>query len=164
MPHASAIDGFEFARCGSKLSGSRPAGEFPRLRESLVSAQGVIQYALEGLPLVQGRPALRLQVSGDLELQCQRCLGRLAFRLQSEALLLLYADEQELAAVPVEAEGPERVVAGSEMPVLGLVEDEVLLAVPYAPRHEQCASREADAVSAPRRPFAGLRALIGGKR
>ena len=89
MPHASAIDGFEFARCGSKLSGSRPAGEFPRLRESLVSAQGVIQYALEGLPLVQGRPALRLQVSGDLELQCQRCLGRLAFRLQSEALLLL---------------------------------------------------------------------------
>jgi uncharacterized protein len=164
MPHPQAIDGFEFARCNSRLRGSRQVGEFPRLRGSLYATDGVLDYEIEGLPQVQGRPAIRLRVQGRLALQCQRCLGRLEFALRSEAVLLLYADEAELAALPVEAEGPERIVAAEELPVLELVEDEVLLAIPYAPRHETCRSHAGDVPVTSQRPFAALRALMGGKR
>lgn len=162
MPHAPLIDGFEFARSGSRLSGHGQVKDFPRLRDELYASEGTLHYALHGLPQEQGRPALRLKVEGMLQLTCQRCLGPLAFALRSEALLLLYGDEAEI--VVLDAEGPESIVAEREMSVLDLVEDEVLLALPIAPRHEQCRSRAGDAPAAQQQPFAGLRALMGGKR
>ena len=164
MLHAPLIDGFDFARSGARLSGSRQVKDFPRLREELYGSDGTLHYALQGLAQEQGRPALRLSVEGTLQLTCQRCLGPLDFALRSDALLLLYGDEAELAALVLDPEGPESIVAEREMPVLDLVEDEVLLAIPIAPRHEQCRSREGDAPVAQQRPFAGLRALMGGKR
>lgn len=164
MPQMPVIDGFEFARSGSKLSGDWPVNDFRRLRDGLHAGDGVLHYELEGLPQGQARPALRLRVEGRLQLICQRCLGPLPFELRSESLLQLYAHEADLAALPVDAEGPECIVAQKSMPVLELVEDEVLLALPYAPRHGQCRSGEGEAPDAQQRPFAGLRALIGGKR
>lgn len=164
MPHVPVIDGFEFARSGAILSSHWQVKDFPRLQSELYANHGTLHYALRGLPQEQGRPALLLSVEGTLQLTCQRCLGPLEFALRSEALLLLSSDEAEIATLPVDAEGPERIVAQREMPVLDLVEDEVLLAIPIAPRHEQCRSREGDASAAQQRPFAGLRALMGGKR
>lgn len=164
MPYAPVIDGFEFARAGARLSGKWQVKEFTRLRDELYAAHGTLHYALQGLPQEQGWPALRLSVEGTLQLMCQRCLGPLDFALRSEALLLLFGHEAEIAALALDAEGPERIVAEREMSVLDLVEDEVLLAIPIAPRHEQCRSREGDVSAAQQRPFAGLRALMGGKR
>jgi uncharacterized protein len=164
MPHVPVIDGFEFARSGARKSGDWRVEDFPRLRDELYAAEGTLHYSLQGLAEEQGRPALRMKVEGTLQLKCQRCLGPLDFDLCSEAQLLLFEDELELAALAVDAEGPECIVAQREMRVLDLVEDEVLLALPIAPRHEQCRPREGDAPAAQQRPFAGLRALIGGRR
>jgi len=163
MPQLPVIDGFEFARSGSRQSGDCAAKDFRRLIGALYTPESTIHYELQGLPQELGRPALRLNVAGRLQLVCQRCLGPLQFDLRSETQLLLFAEEAELAALPIEAEGPERIMARREMPVLDLVEDEVLLAVPYAPRHEQCSTRDGHAPDAPQRPFAGLRALLGEK-
>ncbi|HVJ12456.1 MAG TPA: DUF177 domain-containing protein, partial [Burkholderiales bacterium] len=55
---------------------------------------------------------------------------------------------------------PDRVVAGREMKLRELVEDELILAVPYAPRHESCNGRAAMHADAKASPFAGLRGLI----
>lgn len=162
MPHAPVIDGLEYARSGARLSGDWQVKDFPRLKDALYASSGTLHYGLQGLPQEQGRPALRLRVEGVLQLTCQRCLGPLEFALRSEALLLLFGHEAEIAVL--DAEGPERIVAEREMSVLDLVEDEVLLAIPIAPRHEQCSLREGDASAAQQRPFAGLRALMGGKR
>ena len=164
MPHAPVIDGFEFAHSGARLSGNWQVKGFPRLQDELYASHGTLHYALRGLPQELGRPALRLSVGGALQLRCQRCLGPLEFALRSEALLLLFGHEAEIAPLAVDAEGPDRIVAEKEMSVLDLVEDEVLLALPIAPRHERCRSPEGDASAAQQRPFAGLRALMGGKR
>lgn len=162
MPSVPVIDGFEFARSGARLSGNWQVKDFPRLREARYASHGTLRYVLQGVSQEQGRPALRLRVDGILHLSCQRCLEPLEFGLRSEALLLLFGHEAEIAVL--DAEGPECIVAEREMSVLDLVEDEVLLAIPIAPRHEQCSPQEADASAAQRRPFAGLRALMGGKR
>jgi uncharacterized metal-binding protein YceD (DUF177 family) len=57
------------------------------------------------------------------------------------------------------------------MRVLALVEDEVLLAMPIAPRHEACARDVkdaargvADAAGTTQTPFSRLRGLIGGTK
>jgi uncharacterized protein len=164
MSHQPVIDGLEFARSASRLQGTWPVAGFERLRDALRSSEGTLSYELRGVPEEFGRPALRLKVDGALQLVCQRCLGALEHPLHIEALLLLVATQAEMDAEPLEAEGPESIVAGREMPVQALVEDEVLLAIPLAPRHPACAGGMKDAAGARQMPFAGLRGLVGGTK
>ena len=162
MLHRPLIDALEFARSRGRLGGDWPAEDFPRLKGAVQSGT-VLRYELEGMPEERGRPALRLRVTGTLQLTCQRCLGALEHPLRVDALLLLYGSESEIDAVPVDAEAPDGIVATKETAVRDLIEEEVLLAIPYAPRHEGCRSG-ADAPGAPgARPFADLRSLLGTK-
>jgi uncharacterized protein len=164
MSRQPVIDGLEFARTGAKLQGAWPVAGFSRLRDALRAGEGTLQYDLLGVPEQRGCPALRLRVGGTLQLVCQRCLGALEFPLHIDVSLQLAATQAEVDAEPLQAEGPERIVASREMPVRDLVEDEVLLAIPLAPRHERCAGREARVAGEERSPFAGLRGLVGGTK
>ena len=164
MSHQPVIDGLEFARTGSKLKGSWQVADFPRLRESLHSSAGELRYELQGIPEERGRPAFRLKLEGSLSLVCQRCLGAMEFPLRIEVSLLLARTQDEIDAEPLDAEGPERIVAGKEMPVRELIEEELLLAIPLAPRHERCAAQAALGDEARRSPFSALRGLMGGTK
>jgi uncharacterized protein len=163
MQRRPVIDGIEFARAGSSLFGTWLASDFPRLRDVLRTQAGTIAWALEGLPGVQGRPALRLRLAGALQLTCQRCLGALEFPLDIEATLLLARTQAELDAEPLDPRGLECIVAQAEMPVHQLVEDELILALPIAPRHERCAGVQA-AHRGSGSPFATLRERMLGAR
>lgn len=164
MPHQPAIDGLEFAKSGLKLQGAWAIAGLLRLGDALRANDGTLHYELQGLPQEQGYPALRLRVDGTLQLVCQRCLGALEFPLHIDVSLQLAATQAEVDAEPLEADGPERIVAGREMQVRDLVEDEVLLAIPLAPRHKACEGRQAQAGRVERSPFAGLRGLVDGNK
>ena len=157
MSHQPVIDGFEFASAGATQQGVLPLSGFPRLRDMLASDRGEVAYQLEGMRDERGRPGLRLRVDGELQLRCQRCLGPLAFEVRAEELLVLAATQAEIDADPADVEAPDRVLAGKEMSVVDLVEDELILAVPYAPRHDECAPAAREGEGATARPFAGLR-------
>ena len=163
MSHQPVIDGLEFARTGSKLQGALPVAGFVRLRDALCTNKGTVQFELLGVPEELGRPALRLKVAGELQFVCQRCLGALEFPLHIDVSLQLAATQAELDAEPLAAEGPEGIVAGREMPVRDLVEDELLLAIPLVLRHERCGGGP-QAMDEKRLPFAGLRGLVGGTK
>jgi len=139
MAHQPVINGLEFARTGSELQGAWPVADFPRLRDALRTDEGTLQCELRGMPGELGRPLLRLRVEGALQFVCQRCLGALEYPLHIEVALQLAATQAEIDADPLGAGGPERIVANREMPVRDLLEDELLLAIPLAPRHESCA-------------------------
>ena len=144
------------------MSGDWPVADFPRL-QGAVQPGSVLHYELEGVPEERGRPALRLRVTGKLQLTCQRCLGALEHPLRVDALLLLFGSEGEIDAIPVDAEAPDGIVAAGEMAVRDLIEEEVLLAIPYAPRHEECKAGADVAGTSRTRPFADLRTLLGTK-
>ena len=144
------------------MSGDWPVADFPRL-QGAVQPGSVLHYELEGVPEERGRPALRLRVTGKLQLTCQRCLGALEHPLRVDALLLLFGSEGEIDAIPVDAEAPDGIVAAGEMAVRDLIEEEVLLAIPYAPRHEECKAGADVAGTLRTRPFADLRTLLGTK-
>jgi len=162
MLHRPVIDGLEFARSRSRLGGDWPIADFPRLQGTVQSGT-VLRYELEGVPEEQGRPALRLRVTGTLQLVCPRCLGALEHPLRVDALLLLFDSESDIEAVSLDAEVPDSIVATKEMAVRDLIEEEVLLAIPYAPRHEGCKSGTDAAGASGARPFADLRSLLGTK-
>lgn len=163
MPHRPVIDGYEFATSRSRLGGAWPIADFARLSPLLSSNTGAIEYSLEGMPDAQDRPALHLRIRGALQLRCQRCLAPLEFPLRIRAVLVLARSQAEIDALPVEAEGPDWVVATKTMEVQDLLEDELLLAVPYAPRHEHCAAQAGANVAASASPFADLRGMIGAR-
>lgn len=159
MSHPPAlIDGFEFATAGATQQGAWAAGDFPRLRDMLASDAGEIRYAIDGVRDERGRPALRVRLSGSLQLRCQRCLEPMAFAVDTDETLVLAATQAEIDADPPDA--PDRVLAAAEMPVRELLEDELILALPYAPRHERCevgAETQGDEKIS---PFAGLRGML----
>jgi uncharacterized protein len=164
MPHQQpVIDGFEFASAGASKEGDWPLSDFPRLRDLLASAAGEVHYAIEGVRDERGRPGLRLRVRGTLQLRCQRCLEAMPYEVRTDETLVLAASLAEIHAEPADAHAADRVVAGKDMPVRDLVEDELILAVPYAPRHEGCTAGPSPDAEAKPSPFAGLRGLLHGK-
>ena len=167
MSHQPVIDGFEFATAGATQEGKLPLSSFPRLQDVLVSDADDVTYALRGVRDGRGRPSLQLSVHATLQLRCQRCLGALSHEVRAEQLLVLAASQAEIDAEPAAVDAPDRVLAGKEMAVRDLVEDELILSLPYAPRHEECEARpkgtEAGSDRAASSPFAGLRGMMQRK-
>ena len=160
MPHQPVIDGFEFASAGAMQQGSMPLSGFSRLRDLLASDAGEVAYEVKGLRDGQGRPSLRVSVRGTLALRCQRCLEALRFEMDEEELLVLAATQEEIDADPTDPQVPDRVLAGKSMALHELIEDQLILALPYAPRHEECSAADAAGEQEGLSPFAGLRGLL----
>ena len=134
MLQPAAIDGLAFARSASVLEGKLGLESLPRLAQSGCSGT-VVDFVLRGEINERGKLGLRLLVDGSVRLECQRCLDSLNLPLHLDAQLQFAASESEIADSDDDV---ERVVAGREMSVIALVEDEILLALPMVPRHERC--------------------------
>lgn len=160
MSHQPLIDGFEFATAGARQEGRWPLRELPRLRDMLASDGGEIAYVLEGARDPRGRPSLRLSLEGLLLLRCQRCLEPMPFAVRIDELLVLAATQAEIDAEPPDVHAPDRVLAGKEMRLGELVEDQLILELPYAPRHEGCAAAPGVDADEKVSPFAGLRGMM----
>lgn len=158
MLQPAAIDGLAFARSAGVLKGRLGMESMPRLAQSGCSGS-VIDFVLTGEINERGKPELRLAVDGSVRLECQRCLGDVDLPLRFEARLELAASEAELLAADDDIEG---VVAGRDMSVAVLVEDELILALPMVPKHEQCraaAEMEGGAEPSAFQALAALRTL-----
>lgn len=160
MSHQPVIDGFEFASAGATQQGTMPIDGFSRLRDQLAFATGEVAYEVHGLRDDRGRPSLRVKVQGILQLRCQRCLEALPFEVDEDDLLVLAATQAEIDADPADAQAPDRVLGGKKMALRDLVEDQLILALPYAPRHEGCSGGKAAGGLEENSPFAGLRGLL----
>ncbi len=163
MSHQPVIDGFEFASAGAAQHGILPVRGFSRLRDLLASDAGEVAYALEGTRDERGRPSLRVAVRGVLQLRCQRCLEALPYEMEADEILILAATQAEIDAEPLDASSRDRVLAGRAMALRDMVEDELILALPYAPRHEACGAGGGADTESTRSPFAGLRGMMRGK-
>jgi uncharacterized protein len=163
MSRQPVIDGFEFASAGATQRGTWPLKELPRLRDVLAHDAGEVAYEIAGVRDERGRPGLRLKVSGTLVLRCQRCLEPMEFEVNTDETLVLAATLEEIHAEPADAHAPDRVVAGKEMALGGLIEDELILALPFAPRHEDCSPSGPGDSAESHSPFAALRGLIRNK-
>jgi uncharacterized protein len=129
-----SIDSLEFARLGKTLSGEVAIGELPRLADLLFSNEGSVQYSIRGLQ-VDDRAWLLLELNGSCHLRCQRCLNDLPYPVEISSQLQLLEDEDLMQDDATdESDGIE---ASKELDVLDLVEDELLLSLPFAPRHEE---------------------------
>lgn len=143
MSAQAVIDSLEFARTGQTLRGSLPVSGLTRLQDDLYDALGEVEFVVQGGTDARQRPVLMLDVRGVLHLRCQRCLGALDYPLRLANTLPLVSGA-EAASDAAGDEDIEWVEASAELDVADLIEDEVLLDLPYAPRHDEgCCTRDA---------------------
>jgi uncharacterized protein len=169
-----SVDAFEMAARGLDVAGTVKAADLPRIADQLAPAVaegsdegGTIEWRIAGVVDARGRAALEVGLDGAVSLECQRCLRAFSWPVAQRTLVLLARDEREQAILD-EGDEHEVVVAAAPLDARELVEDELLLTLPFAPHCGQgdCVTAglpdESDGgakAAAGKSPFAALAAL-----
>lgn len=126
----------EFTRDGKSLSGSVSPEALERLKGILAGSDGFVEYSLQGGLRRDGKPLIVLQMRSALSVCCQRCLGSMRVELESERRLV-FVSANALPAVEDEEEDTDYLPLEEPIDPMLLVEEELLLSLPMAPRHEE---------------------------
>lgn len=171
--NARYLDAAELARTRSVWESEYTSTHFSRLRDIAVSDVPQIAAQLR-FEQWSGHAAIQGHMTGSVELICQRCLKPMRFLFDEAFDLVLVGADGDAAAVPDSHE-----VVTLETPLLDvqwLIEEQLLLALPLIPKHEDEAECKAQATSVKpqqssavsdesaaidrQRPFQNLRELL----
>jgi len=165
-PLPEKFNPWRIAAENGSLNGTLALAALPRLAVALDRAEGRVAVALITGIDGQGIRFIKGNLSTTVELTCQRCLGLLRQPLEVPVSLGLVRDEAEIDRLPDEYE-PLLIAEGGSAAVADLVEDELLLALPQIPRHDDVRECAADNEVRPgepgperRQPFAALASLL----
>ena len=142
--NAKDLDLHRFTQLGGELSANTPLANLPRVLDVCLDpaevGQRPCQWVLRGeLRNMGGIEQAWLHLSAQLEARqtCQRCLEPMDMAVQVDRWFRLVADEATALAEDDEAE-EDLLVMAPDLDALGLLEDEILLALPLVPRHDAC--------------------------
>ena len=119
-----------------------PLAELPRVSHELSArdgeARGHVRFSRQ-----QGQAVADLEVSAQPEVVCQRCMQPMRWPVRVKSRVALVSDYDAADRVP---EGMEVfLVEADSVSVRDLVDEEIMLALPNVPRHEEgseCSDRE----------------------
>lgn len=167
----------DFCAHGEAREGVLAPESFPRLHAEVVEVVSG-QWRVKGrvilrqeLPEYEGRPILDLSVKAVLRVACVRCLEPVEVAVQVERGFVAVESDTEADEALTEDDRYDAVVSSLQFDLAGLIEDEILMALPAQPRHERCspqalaalglsADEEGVALQVPKdNPFAVLQAL-----
>lgn len=144
---AEALDVASFCGEGGQMEGERALRQLPRLAEAVrcgddgFAGATLVRWRAAGeVPPQRGgatRWVIGLHVDTDVVLECQRCLQPLAVPLRVERQVVFVRGEDEAARLDEELED-DVLALPARLDLFGLIEDELLLALPLVPRHEAC--------------------------
>ena len=171
------LDVKAFAHAASTIAGHDLLSKYERLMQEVqgLGSDHVLNWSAQGELRADEAGAeqiwLHLTVDVSLPLMCQRCLGPVDIVVAVKQSFRFVGSEE---AAEAQDEGSEEDVLAlsQEFNLADLIEDEVLMAMPVVPRHEECPVEVQlevvdpgfDAASAEKRnPFAVLAKLQGGK-
>jgi len=150
-----------FAREGRVLEGELAVSELERLHDLLAEVSGSVSFRLQGFKSEHGELMLHLEVGGIIPLACQRCLKAIPFDLDVDNLLEIIPEGAGMSQDELEDDTRDFLPLAGELNVAEFVEDEILLALPVAPRHEKCGLPGAADAGERINPFAALAGLKG---
>jgi uncharacterized protein len=139
------IEPLRLVERNASLAGELPVREFPRLAELLADALGTITIELQfgrsetGVPHVLGR------IAATLSLECQRCMQPMSWPID----VVVRWELVDSIDNPGRLGGEFDTVAMGDSPIElpALIEDELILAVPYAPSHDETACKLLDGIN-----------------
>ena len=132
-----------FTQAKTAISGEELLQNYERLAQELQApapdltlkwqATGESRTAVDG----SVRPAIHLQVQANVPLTCQRCMEAVHTPIDVDRHFIFVPDEATAAAMDDDSED-DVLEMSADFNLLGLIEDEVLMALPLVPRHDVC--------------------------
>ena len=175
-PDPRRLDVAQLAAADGEVAGEWPRAGFSRLVAATLppepDAAAIVTFRAVGVRAqLEGagrQPALQVEAATEARLECQRCLLPMTVPLQVDRRFFFVPGED--AAAALDADSDDDVLALTPaFDLHGLVEDELLLALPIVPRHDVCPvpvplvfEDEDETAAVPAHPFAALAALKGG--
>lgn len=161
--HSLLIDNVAFAKRDEQITGTLTLAECKRLAELLQAAE--IHYVLQGENNLGGH-TLRLQLDANMQVICQRCLNPMPLNMHRKFNYLINdtpLNEFEFSDIE-QNDDIDLVEPNPAMDLISLIEDELLMALPIAPAHEEDCSANinkgiTESGEKPN-PFAVLKGLI----
>ena len=173
------LDVKAFVQAGARLSGHDSLLKYERLAQEAKGLHPDLRVDWEAvgelrpeLGTESGQMWMHLQVQATFPMQCQRCMGPVDVPLQVDQWFRFVADEATAEALDDEVE-EDLLALSREFDLHELIEDELLMALPLVPRHDECpdpvqlsaSDEDFDSASAERpNPFAALASLRVGKK
>ena len=128
------LDLAQAARQDTRVHGQLAVSSMPRLLAALASGEGDASVDLHTRLDPGGQRVVSGTIDAQVSLTCQRCLEPMIFKTHAELLLAWVKSEDEAATLPEEYE--PLLAPDGRVVLADLVADELLLALPLAPRHE----------------------------
>src|SRR6185436_28987 len=135
-PRPETFDAYRLARERGVLEGTLDVAASERLADRVAPGAAAVDWRIEGTTDEVGRPALSISISGDVPLECQRCLASFALPVAQRTVTVLAKSESDADALDAES-GDEVLVADHPLDPVVLIEEELLLTLPYAPMHDE---------------------------
>jgi uncharacterized protein len=163
------IDNIAFAKKNERLAGELSLEDCARLDELLqsstdakVSRTGLISYVLQGKTDAAGQHILHLSIACKLTTSCQRCLNSMPLSLNLNFNYLIgEVSDTDVDAVDIDnSDDYDLQQANKVMNLIALIEDEIIMAMPIAPMHEEGCAEMITQSGAKPNPFAVLKDLI----
>lgn len=147
------------------MSGAFALAEFPRLADEVsgLVEGSAMAFELQGYR-VDDASFIGIRARAEFLMTCQRCLEDVACVVEVESRLLLVPPGEALPDEDLEDDDFDPVHVWRDFDVTGAVEEELLLALPLAPTHDNCempAARERDGENSPFAVLKGLKAPGG---
>lgn len=137
-----------FVEAEAQLTGETPVTALPRLASAASPEAGLtgmppVRWHATGRQVPQrvGEPELwlDLEAQAELDMECQRCLHPVREHMAVSRSIRFARDEAE--AAKLDADSDDDVLAVSrQFHLLELIEDELIMAQPIVPRHDECPS------------------------
>lgn len=143
------------------MQGELPVATLTRLLDLLAASDGFLTYRVKGQMGPYNRPQFLVEVDGVMSLCCQRCLEAIEHPIEVRSLLEFVDSDGDLTQEELEDDSRDFLPLQKELDVAGLIEDEILLALPTVPRHEDCVLPGAVREEAASSPFSVLAGLKG---
>jgi uncharacterized protein len=172
-PIPERVDHRKLANQAGLIEGTLPIQCFHRLGGMLVVREGDVYLRLEFSKGDFGSTRVDGTVSTEVCTICQNCMQQFWRKISCDVALQVVSDESKLERLTEDEDAivaPEKVISVAE-----LIEDELILAMPMIPRHEEGECPETDyerdvvvlqevqevqEVQTTYRPFAGLAKAI----
>lgn len=129
------VDLGDYTQQGRVLSGTLTSRELPRVSVLLEEPTDTINFQLEFKRDECGRRLVHTHVCAGLKLVCQRCGQMMELPVDQSSILCAIKEEHLAESLPRDYE-PLLTDDGSVVP-LDIVEEELLLAIPMIPKHEE---------------------------
>ncbi|MCX8515019.1 MAG: hypothetical protein ORN24_05565 [Burkholderiales bacterium] len=152
------INNLEFAKNNESFTKVFQISEFARAFDMLESLEGELKVNVIGN--FDDKPILIISIYGKIYTSCQSCLNKLEIIIDNKSKVSIFNNDSELdqALFDENSATHDGVVADSQFNLFDFIEDEIIMLLPFAPKHEQCSNELS--IQDANHPFAQLKDLI----